>query len=56
MRKAAIQALFIQNNDVALVALARKETNPELKKDLVSKLSVMKSKVALDYLMELLNK
>ena len=48
--------LFIQKNDVALVELARKETNAELKKEIVGRLSLMKSKVALDYLMELLNK
>lgn len=56
VRKAALQSLFIQHNDVALVALARKEKNPELKKDIVQRLSTMKSKVALDYLMEILSK
>ena len=30
--------------------------DPAMKKELVSKLSLMKSKVALDYLMEILNK
>jgi hypothetical protein len=54
VRKAVINALFIQQNAKALVALARSEKNPELKKDIVSKLSVMKSKDATDYLMELL--
>ena len=56
VRKAAVMGLFIQKNDVALVELARKETDPELKKEIVGRLSLMKSKVALDYLMELLNK
>ena len=56
VRKAAIMGLFLQKNDVALVELARKETNAELKKEIVGRLSLMKSKVALDYLMELLNK
>ena len=37
-----------------LVALARAEKNLELKKDIVSRLSNMKSKEAMDYLMELL--
>jgi tetratricopeptide (TPR) repeat protein len=55
-RKAAIEALFIQRNDVGLVALARKEKNLALKKAIVERLSTMKSKVALDYLMEILNK
>ncbi len=55
-RKAALEALFIQRNDVGLVAIARKEQNPALKKAIVERLSTMKSKVALDYLMEILNK
>ena len=42
-------------NAEALVALARKESDPALKKDMVSKLSNMRSKVATDYLLELLN-
>jgi tetratricopeptide (TPR) repeat protein len=54
VRKAVINALFIQNNASALVSLARAEKNPEMKKDLVSRLSLMKSKEATDYLMELL--
>jgi HEAT repeat protein len=54
VRKAVVNALFIQNNATQLVALARAEKNPELKKEIVSKLSVMKSKEATDYLMELL--
>lgn len=54
IRKAVINALFVQGNAKALVDLARKETDPELKKEIVSKLSVMRSKEATDYLMELL--
>ena len=49
-----VNALFLQNNGAALVTLARGEKNPEMKKDIVSKLSLMKSKEAMDYLMELL--
>lgn len=56
VRQAAIEGLFVQNNAEALVALARKESDPAMKKALVSRLSVMKSKVALDYLVELLGK
>jgi len=56
-RRAIIQALHSQNNPDALVAIARRETDPKLKEDIVRRLSTMtKSKVALDYLMELLNK
>ena len=54
VRKAVVNALFLQSNAKALVDLARAEKNPELKKDIVSKLSLMKSKDATDYLMELL--
>jgi tetratricopeptide (TPR) repeat protein len=54
VRKAVINALFVQNNAGALVTLARAEKNAEMKKEIVSKLSVMKSKEATDYLLELL--
>jgi tetratricopeptide (TPR) repeat protein len=54
VKKTVVNALFIQNNATALVTLARNEKNPELKKEIVSKLSIMKSKEATDYLMELL--
>ena len=56
VRDAAIQGLFVQNNAEALVTLARKETDPAMKRELVKRLSVMKSKVAVDYLIELLGK
>jgi hypothetical protein len=56
IRGSVIQALFIQNNAESLVALARKEQDPGMKKDIVQKLSLMHSKVATDYLLELLNK
>jgi HEAT repeat protein len=56
IRKAVINGLFVSGNAEALVALARKENDPAMKKDMVSKLSNMHSKVAIDYLLELLNK
>jgi tetratricopeptide (TPR) repeat protein len=56
IRKAVINALFISNNAEGLVALARKESDPAMKKDMVSKLSNMHSKVATDYLIEILSK
>jgi HEAT repeat protein len=56
IKRQVINALFVQNNAESLVAIARKETDPALKREMVSKLSLMKSKVALDYLMEILNK
>ena len=54
VRRAVVNALFLQNNGKALVDLARAEKNIEMKKEIVSKLSIMKSPEAKDYLMELL--
>jgi hypothetical protein len=48
--------LFVQGNATGLVALARKESDPQLKKEIVSKLSVMNKKEATDYFLEILNK
>ncbi|HYL75821.1 MAG TPA: HEAT repeat domain-containing protein, partial [Bryobacteraceae bacterium] len=55
-KKAIINALFIQNNAAALVEIARKETDMNLKKVIVNQLSLMHSKEATDYLMEILSK
>ena len=54
IRKAVINALFVQGNASPLVTLARGEQNAELKRDIVSKLSNMKSKEATAYMLELL--
>ena len=57
IKKEIINAFFLQNNAEQLVAMARKETDPAMRKDIVSRLSQMpRSKVALDYLMEILGK
>lgn len=56
IKEAAIHALFVQNNAAGLVALARAESNRELKAAIVQKLSIMRSREATDYLMEILNK
>lgn len=55
-KKVVIQAFFLQNNAEQLVALARKESDPQIRREIVARLSTMRSKVALDYLMEILNK
>lgn len=55
IRRAVIAGLFNSNNPEALVALARKEQDITLKKDIVQKLSNMRSKVATDYLLEIIN-
>ncbi|HKO54343.1 MAG TPA: HEAT repeat domain-containing protein [Thermoanaerobaculia bacterium] len=54
VRESVIHALFLQGNARTLVDLARAERDPELKKAIISKLSIMGSKVATDYLMEYL--
>ena len=56
VKRAAIDALFVQQNAESLVDLARKEADPDLKRRIVEKLALMRSTVATSYLMELLNK
>ena len=56
VRSSVVNALFIKGDAHSLVELARKETNPDMRKQIVGKLSVMGSKEANDYLMEILNK
>ena len=51
-----LNALFIQDIAAALVGLARKEQDVTKKKEIVSRLSNMRSQVATDYLIELLAK
>lgn len=55
VRKEVLKALFLKQDDKALIAIARKETNPELKKEAVKRLSLIKSKAVTEYLMEILN-
>jgi len=55
-KKGVIRALFIHGDAKDMVTLARKETNPELKKELVRNLSIMGSPEANEYMMEILNK
>ncbi len=51
-----IGSLASQRNVTKIVEIARKESDPELKRQLVQILSQMRSKEATDYLLELLNK
>ena len=55
-KETVLNALFIQGNAHALVAIARNEKDPGLKKTAVSKLALMNSKEGNDYLMEILQK
>ena len=54
VKEAVLQALFLQQNAKPLVALARGETNPAMKKEIVSKLALIHSKEATEYMMEIL--
>jgi len=54
VKKTIVRNLTGQNNAKALVDFARKETDPEMKREIVSQLSHMRSKEATDYLLELL--
>jgi HEAT repeat protein len=56
VRRAVIQGVFLSGNAKSMVALARKESDPEMKKAIVRQLSLMNSKEATDYLLEILNK
>jgi TolA-binding protein len=56
LRQEVLNAYFIQGNATALVAIARSEKDPELKKAAVSKLALMHNKEATEYLMEILQK
>ena len=55
-RKRVINALFLHGAAKEMVAMARKETNPELKKAWIQKLSLMNSPEVSEYMMEILNK
>jgi HEAT repeat protein len=54
VKKSIVEAIWMQHNAKGLVDIARKESNPEMKRDIVQKLTMMKSKEGTDYLMELL--
>jgi hypothetical protein len=56
VRDAAINGLFVSGSAHELVELAKKETDPEMKRRLVSRLSIMNNKEATDYLIQLLEK
>lgn len=56
VREEVLNAFFLQGNAAALVAIARAEKDPELKRTAVQKLSLMNSKEGTEYLMELLQK
>lgn len=54
VKRQIIDAFFLQGNAATLVEIARAEQDPSLKRAAVQKLSLMQSKEATDYMMELL--
>ena len=54
IKRAVLNAFFVQGNAKALIEVAKQEQNAELKKDAIQKLSIMGSKEATEYFMELL--
>jgi len=56
IKRSVIQAFFLQGNAQQLIHIARQEKDMSLKRDAVQKLSLMHSKEATDFMMELLNK
>jgi hypothetical protein len=56
VKEEVLNAYFISGNAKGLVAVAKNEKDPQLKKRAVEKLSLMNSKEGNEYLMELLNK
>ena len=54
VKGAVITAFFISNDDTHLVEIARQEKDLQLKRRIVSQLSLMRGKAASDYMMELL--
>ncbi len=56
VKEEVLNAYFIQGNATALVAIARNTKDSDIKKNAVSKLALMHSKEATDYLMEILQK
>jgi tetratricopeptide (TPR) repeat protein len=55
-KKRVINAMFLHGAAHEMVAMARKETNPELKRTWIQKLSVMSSPEITEYMTEILNK
>ena len=54
LRESVLNALFLQQNGKALIELARREKDPEMKKAIVSKMALVPSKDVAAYLAEIL--
>ena len=56
MKRQILQGLFLQGNVQALIDIARSEKDPGLRRDAVGQLSHMDSKLATEFMLEILNK
>jgi hypothetical protein len=56
MKNAALEGLFVDDDAADLVALAKSESDPQMRRRIVEKLAIMDSKEAKDYMLEILNK
>jgi len=56
LKEEVLNAYFLEGNSAALVAIAKSEKDPELRKKAVEKLSLIGDKTATDYMMEILQK
>jgi HEAT repeat protein len=54
VRRAVLNSLFLQQNGKALVDLAHAEKDPQMKQEIVKKMSLVHSKEVTDYMMEIL--
>jgi HEAT repeat protein len=54
VRRAVLNALFLQQNGKAMVDLARAEKDPQMKQEIVKKMALIHSKDVTDYMMEIL--
>lgn len=55
VKEAVITSLFLQNNARALIDLSKKETNKQLRREALQKLSLMHNDEALAYMLQILN-
>jgi HEAT repeat protein len=55
-KKAVMEALFVQDNAKALIEIAKAEKEPALRREAVEKLSLMDSREAQEYMLEILQK
>jgi TolA-binding protein len=56
VKRQILQGLFLQGNAQALIDIARNEKDPGLRRDAMSQLSLMNSKLATEFMLEILNK